>query len=416
MQTEDDHYDVLISGGGMVGASLACALAQNNFSVALVEAVDYSSDKSSSFDARALALTFSSGAIFRGLNVWQGLGPKDKTTITEIEVSSERRGRVQLHCNDVGREALGWNVEAMALGAQLQAQFEKLSKIQLFSSMTIMNVDVGSDCVTAQLTAIENGCPRNLSAKVLVIADGSQSTLREQLGFKPRWVPYRERALVCRIETDRFNENRAFEHFTSSGPLALLPLGDFGYSIVWTQGPNQLSQRLEISDDDFLAELQACFGNQAGYFRELSSKRLVYPLAISQLKRFVRPRVVIVGNAAHTVHPVAGQGFNLALRDILALADVFKSHRRRGWDIGSYDVLSRYERWRSREGQNVVLFTDSMIRVFGSTNPLISMLRDIGLDVLRAVPTARRKLLLRTMGLYGKQPKSITEPWYDMSN
>ncbi len=404
MKTEE--FDLIINGGGMVGASLACALGYYGFKVALIEVSPYASAEQPSFDGRALALTYSSGAIFRNLGVWQKLRATHATAIRQIEVSDAAAGGyARLHAKDVGRDALGWNVEARALGVNLLQVLKSNGQVAIFSPMTLTDLELCGSGVAAEVSEVNTGGVNRLSAKLLVIADGSNSALREQLRFKARRIHYRQRALVCRIEADRKNRGSAYEHFTRSGPLALLPVGESGYSVVWTQEPDEIEDSMRLSRRDFLHKLQACFGDGAGCFQNFIGERKTYPLTLSYLNQFVRPRVVVVGNASHTVHPVAGQGFNLALRDAAALAQVLNENRARGWDIGSYDVLARYERWRARESQNVIWFTDGMLRVFANDWPVLTPVRNLGLDLLQTMPPFKRWLLKRTMGLHGRQPE-----------
>ncbi len=404
-----DKYDLIISGGGMVGASLACILIGYGFKVALVETTAYSSTNQPSFDSRALALTYSSGVILRNLNVWQGLSTTEATSIRQIDVSDTAAGgHVRLTAKDVGREALGWNVEARAIGAQLLQALESNECVSILSPMILKQVEIKDAGVLALADDLEGGTGHPLSAKLLVIADGSNSALREQLKFTPRSIPYRQRALVCRVETDRTNRGGAYEHFTRSGPLALLPFGENGYSVVWTQEPEDLDEVLQLSRSEFLVRLQTVFGDRAGQFKQLLGERKVYPLTLSHLKNFVKPRVVVVGNASHTVHPVAGQGFNLGLRDIAALAQVLRDSRNRGWDIGNIEVLSKFERWRSQEGEFVTWFTDGLIQIFANEYPLLTPARNLGLELLQLLPPAKRWLLARTMGMHGRQPDLAT--------
>ncbi len=404
-----DKYDLIISGGGMVGASLACILVGYGFKVALVEAAAYSSANQPSFDSRALALTYSSGVIFRNLNVWQGLSTTEATAIRQIDVcDAAAGGRVRLTAKDVGREALGWNVQARAIGAQLLEVLESNECVSILSPMILKQVEINDAGVLAIADDSEGGTGHPLSAKLLVIADGSNSVLREQLKFKPRSIPYRQRALVCRVETDRKNRGSAFEHFTRSGPLALLPFGENGYSVVWTQEPEDLDEVLQLSRSEFLVRLQTIYGDRAGQFKQLLGERKVYPLTLSYLKNFVKPRVVVVGNASHTVHPVAGQGFNLGLRGVAALAQVLRDSHNRGWDIGNIEVLSKFERWRSQEGEFVTGFTDGLIQVFANEYPVLTPARNLGLDLLQFLPPAKRWLLERTMGMHGRQPDLAT--------
>ena len=406
----DAQYDLIINGGGMVGASLACALADCGFRVALIEAAAYDSSNQPSFDTRTIALTYSSGLIFRNLGIWHGLNAADATAIRQIDVSDESAGgRVRLRSQDVAREALGWNVEARALGNRLYEMLGEFENVSIYSPMTLNTVSVTDNGVLAHVGDDHSSKTNRLFAKLLVVADGSNSELRNQLGFNVQRNSYSQRALVCRVESDRFNRGGAYEHFTRSGPLALLPIGEKGYSVVCTQHQEELDSALQLPRSKFLDVLQARFGDCAGHFENLVGERKTYPLSLSQLKKFVRPRVVVVGNASHTVHPVAGQGFNLALRDVAALTQVLKNHRRRKWDIGSYDVLAKYERWRIRESNYVTWFTDSMVRTFSNQYPILTPARNWSLDILQTVPTAKRWLLHRTMGMYGRQPELARE-------
>lgn len=407
---KDAQYDLIINGGGMVGASLACALAACGFRVAVIESTSHDRSDQPSFDIRTIALTYSSELIFRNLGVWDRLGASEATAIRHIDVSDESAGgRVRLRSEDAGCRALGWNVEARALGSCLYATLAEFENVSVFSPMTLRTVSISHNGVFAKVSDERSSATSSLLAKVLVIADGSNSALRDQLAFNVRRVSYSQHALVCRVESDRFNRGGAFEHFTRSGPLALLPIGERGYSVVWTLQPEELAAYLQLSRSEFVNELEARFGDRAGQLESLVGERKTYPLSLTRLKKFVRPRAVVVGNASHTVHPVAGQGFNLALRDVAALTQVLNDHRRRKWDIGSYDVLARYERWRIRESNNVIWFTDSMVRAFSNQYPILTPARSWSLDILQTVPPAKRWLLCRTMGMYGRQPELVRE-------
>ncbi len=405
-----EPYDLIINGGGLVGASLACALASHGFRIALIEASAYDSKNQPSFDTRALALTYSSGTIFRNLNVWQGLDESEATAIRYIDVSDAAAGGlVRLRSEDVGRQALGWNVEAQALGKQIFRVLGEFENIDLLSPMRLQDLSFTESGILATVRENRGASVQSLSASLLVVADGSNSALRDELNFSAYRAEYRQSAVVCRVESDAPNRGGAYEHFTRSGPLALLPIGERGYSVVWTQEQDELKRTMQLSRSAFVESLQNEIGERPYKLRNLVGERKIYPLTLSHLKKFVRPRVVVVGNASHTVHPVAGQGFNLALRDVAALAQVLSTHRRRGWDIGSYDVLIRYERWRSRESNQVTGFTDSMIRIFANELPVLTPARSWVLDLLQTAPPVKRMLLMRTMGLYGKQPDLASE-------
>ena len=406
----DAQYDLIINGGGMVGASLACALADCGFRIAVIEAAAYDSSGQPSFDTRTIALTYSSGLIFRNLGIWQGLSASEATAIRHIDVSDESAGgRVRLRSQDVAREALGWNVEARALGNRLYETLGEFENVSIYSPMTLRTFSISNNGVFVEVGKEGSSTANRLFAKLLVVADGSNSKLRDQLGFSARRISYSQSALVCRVESNTFNRGGAYEHFTRSGPLALLPIGEKGYSVVWTRHQEELDAALQLSRSEFVNELQARVEDCAVQIENLVGERKTYPLFLNHLKKFVRPRVVVVGNASHTVHPVAGQGFNLALRDVAALTQVLKNHRRRNWDIGSYDVLAKYERWRIRESNNVTWFTDSMVRTFSNQFPILTPARNWSLDILQTMPPLKRWLLYRTMGMYGRQPELARE-------
>ena len=264
------------------------------------------------------------------------------------------------------------------------------------------------DWLKLDIHACEDSHSRTIKTKLLVIADGGGSGLREKFRFQVQGKRYPQKALVCRVESDRVHRGRAYEHFLKSGPLALLPVGESGFSIVWTVGQSEIQRLTEVDEQAFLTELQHRFGSRAGNFRKILSPRVSYPLGLSRLPKFVRPRVAVVGNASHTVHPVAGQGFNLALRDVAALADVLENHNRWGWDVGSYDVLSHYERWRTRESRNVSWFTDSLIETFTNQSGVFSTARNVCLNIVGSSPFLRRSMLIRTMGRFGKQSRLLS--------
>ena len=409
MNTEPALYDVVISGGGLAGASLAIALAENDFKVAVIEAKPVERGDHPSFDVRAIALTLSSGAIFRNLGVWKRLDTNATTPIQQIEITDfHRRGKVNMHASDVGAEALGWNVEAAVLGDRIYQRLGEKQNVTVFSPARVSQTAVSDQRVEVCVQFNESQQSTRLVAKLFVVADGG-TAIRSELGFKVYAKAYRQKIVVCRVDTDRPNRNKAYEHFIRSGPLALLPVGDTSYSVVWTAQPDETQMMMTLPSEQFLSKLQQKFAQRVGEFRALTGERKSYPLALSKLHKFVRPRVVVVGNASHTVHPVAGQGFNLALRDAAALAQVLAVHRRRRWDIGSYDVLANYERWRTHDSHAVTWFTDSLIRVFANDYPLLSVVRNLGLDVVQTMPSLKKRILMRTIGFHGKQPDAVVE-------
>ena len=402
-------FDVVISGGGLAGASLASALEPAGLKIAVIERNEFDQVEQTSFDTRYLALTYGTGMVFRSLGLWQELEDDAVTEIKQIEVANDdRRGLASLKSDDAGVQALGWNVAADALGRVLVERIQSLANVTVFSSSVIGACREESECLKLDIHVSENSLSRTIKTKLLVIADGGGSGLREKFGFKIQRKRYPQKALVCRVESDQVHRGMAYEHFLNSGPLALLPVGRSGFSIVWTVGQSEVQRLTDIDERAFLTELQHRFGTRAGIFKKILSPRVSYPLALSRLPRFVGPRVAVVGNASHTVHPVAGQGFNLALRDIAALADVLDNHNRWGWDIGSCDVLLHYERWRARESRAVSWFTDSLLETFANQSGVFSTARNVCLNIVGSSPPLRRSVLIRTMGMFGKQSRLLS--------
>lgn len=408
MTMEHNEFDVIISGGGLAGASLACALISSGFRIALIEAAPLSEKKQGESNNRAIALTYSAKPIFEKLGIWQAIGSEVATAIKLIEVTdSNRRGYARLSATDVGFCALGWNIEANFLKSQLYIKIQSTRSIQVFNPARLEKVSVCDSRVTGNVVCDAGGEDQKLTAKLLIIAEGSGSRLIQDLNFQTKRFPYSEAALIFNVECDRLNHGVAYEHFLRSGPLALLPVGHSSYAVVWTLEMTEIKNYLSISEAELLKKLQSEFGNRAGQFTSIIGARKSFPLTLSKLQNFVKPRVAIVGNASHTVHPVAGQGFNLALRNVGALAEILETSNRHGWDIGSYDVLLKYQNWRRHESDAVVGFTDGLIRTFANEYPVLSIMRNIGLDVVQTIPPLKRLLLKRTMGLHGRQARLV---------
>ena len=401
-----DQFDIAVVGGGLVGASFACMFTDSNLRVALIEP-NVSREGQGSFDSRAIALTYSAGRVFQNIGVWDEISSDSATAIRQILVSqSGSRRSTRLGAEDAGHDALGWNVSAGAISQGIYKKLSSSDTITILGPANATQVECRDDRV---VVAVEANHTRHIEAKVVVLADGGRSGLTEQAKLNTRERHYRQVALVCNIESIRPNYGIAYEHFTQSGPLALLPIGEHGYAIVWTLEPGNCDRQMQASEEEFLEDLAKEFSYRVGRFTRVSSPRKRYSLKLSEMESVVNQRVVVVGNAAHTVHPVAGQGFNLGLRDVAALAEVIQNHHRWGWDIGSYDVLGHYERWRSREGRAVASFTDSLIQIFSNDSPLYSLVRTLGLDAVQVIPALRKFLLQRTMGLHGRQSRLVTD-------
>jgi 2-octaprenyl-6-methoxyphenol hydroxylase len=252
------------------------------------------------------------------------------------------------------------------------------------------------------LEAQVDGKPRLLQARLLVAADGGDSRIRQRLGFSLREWSYGHTAVISTVTPDRPQSGQAFERFTDTGPLAMLPLTGGRYSTVWTVRDETAAHLLTLSHRDFLDGLQECFGYRMGRLERLG-RRVAYPLRLLQVKQPVHRRLVLIGNAAHTIHPVAGQGFNLGIRDAAGLADVLKAVADRGGDSGDPSHLQRYAEWRRRDQSSVALITDALARVFSNPLAPVRLARNLGLLGLDLAPGLKHLAARQFMGLRGHQ-------------
>lgn len=398
----DNHYDVLIIGGGLVGASLAVALSATTLRTAVVEAVPLGVADQPSYDDRTLALAWGSRRVFEAMNLWQAMEP-GACAIEHIHISDRGRfGFTRLQSADAGLPALGYVVETRAMGKALFDRLHSETSLSVFCPAEVVAIDQQQHGAVCTVTT-EAG-EQTLHARLVVVAEGGRSSLREQLGFQTARKDYGQTAIVTNVTPEKFHEHTAYERFTSTGPLALLPMGQERCAVVWSTTPEQVDEIMGWDDEVFLARLQERFGYRLGEFKKVG-KRQAYPLALSQPDAPTRDRVVLIGNAAHTVHPVAGQGFNLGLRDVATLAQVLVEADDVGEDIGSEAVLQRYVDWRARDTRRVSRFTDSLIHIFSNDALPLALGRNLGLIAVDMCPPLKRMFTRRTSGLTGRLPR-----------
>ena len=397
-----DETDILIIGGGLVGASLAVALGQAGLSVTVVEACPLSADQQPNYDERSIALAQGSQCIFSALGLWQSL-QDEVCPIHTIHVSDRGHfGFTRLHREQQGVPALGYVATARVLGKTLLDQLGRLPNVRTLAPAQLIDFQVRADGVSTRLMLEDQTL--ECSTRLLVAADGAQSSVRDQLGIHSTRRDYGQTAVIANVTAERGHENVAYERFTDSGPLALLPMTGQRCALVWTVRSDQSDDVLGLDDAQFLSRLQERFGYRLGRFVKVG-QRHAYPLQLLQSRESVRPRMALIGNAVHTLHPVAGQGFNLGLRDVAALAEVVMDARRKGLDIGDHTVLARYADWRQTDQRRVVAFTDGMVRLFGHSLPPVAWLRDAGMLALDICPPAKRWFGRLTMGRAGRLPR-----------
>lgn len=412
MTQSGEKFDLCIVGGGLVGASLAIAVGDTGKRVAVVEAHAQGAPGQPSFDDRATALSNGSRRVFEALGVWPRLAAH-ATPIQTIHVSDKGHfGISRIDAREEGVPALGFMVRNRHIGAALMARLAELPAITMFAPATAGEIEFGDS--TVSLSVLQDGAGESgarIRARLLVAADGARSSVRSQLNIESESFDYRQIAVIANIATERDLDGVAYERFTESGPLAVLPMTDEDApgaggraTIVWSLDSKSAEQVLALDDDGFLAGLQEQFGFRLGHILK-AGRRVSYPLALVRSDEQVRARLVVIGNAAHSLHPVAGQGFNLSLRDVAALAETIEDATEAGEDFGSLDVLNRYADWRERDQRDVIRFSDGLIRVFGSRNPLTRTGRNLGLVALELLPGAKRLVARQTMGVAGRLPK-----------
>lgn len=399
----DFDTDIVIAGGGLNGTTLALALASGGFDVTVVDPLPKASRDADDFDGRGYALSILSQRVLKALGVWEMIAAEAQP-ILDIVVTDGRPGEgpspLMLHFDhaEIEEGPMGFMVEDRHLRPALLSALDGAGVTQIDGARIVAQAPDSSG-VTITL---DDG--RSLRARLLVGCDGKTSQIATRAGIRRQGWRYGQTALVCAIGFEKPHHGTAHQFFMPAGPLAILPLPGNRASIVWTETDAKAARIDALDDAGYLAELRPRFGDFLGQI-ELAGKRFTYPLGLSLAQSFVGDRVALVGDAAHAVHPIAGQGLNAGLKDVAALAEVLTDARRRGEDIGRADVLERYQQWRRFDTATLALATDTFNRLFSNDNPLLRLARDIGLGLTNAMPGLRRGFIREAAGLTGDLPR-----------
>ncbi|QIZ82542.1 UbiH/UbiF/VisC/COQ6 family ubiquinone biosynthesis hydroxylase [Thalassovita gelatinovora] len=397
--------DILIVGGGLNGPALALALADSGFGVTVIDALPRSAQSQDDFDGRAYALALASKRLLANIGLWSVLEDHSQPML-EIKVSDGRAGEGPLSPFFLHFDHA--EIEEGPMGYMLEDRFLRRALFDAMAANDRITV-LDGETVTAQAAdatgiSVTLASGKILRGKLLIGCDGRQSGTADRAGIKRSGWDYGQTALVCAIEHDLPHKGIAHQFFMPPGPLAILPLPGNMSSIVWSESHENAALFQALSDDDYMQVLRPRFGDFLGDIR-LAGKRFTYPLNLTVANSFVGDRLALIGDAAHGMHPIAGQGLNAGLRDVGALAQVLTEARRRGEDIASSLVLDRYQEWRRFDTATLALTTDLTNRLFSNDNPLLRATRDIGMGVINALPPLRRNFIREAAGLTGDLPE-----------
>ena len=416
-EMEDTLSDIVIIGGGLAGLSMAAALSSLPVTITIVESaksqldeLEALSKRSVSFDDRALALSLASIKILKNVGVFTQSDLDSFTEIKQIHVSDRGHvGMLRMSADEVMAENLGRVVPAPKLGEKLLrylAAKDYKTNISIIDQAEVQSIAHKKTSVVATIHSEQSEKVLLVQSKLVILADGGRSQIADNIGLLGEKTDYQQVGILANLRSEKPHQHIAYERFTNTGPIALLPLGTHDYKLVWTVLPQEEQSVLTMSVTDFLQAIQAEFGHRAGKFERVG-RRISYPMQSVERKQIVSGRIALIGNAAHSLHPIAGQGFNLGLRDIACLAEIIAEQILNQADIGHINALMQYQQFRQRDIHRTIWFTDKLVKQF-STNSVPSVIaRNIGLIAIDRLPQAKHQLMRKLMGVAGQQFKLL---------
>lgn len=399
-RSTDTDYDVVIIGAGVVGATLACALAVSKLRIAVIENAQPSSSPTGDYDLRVSAITPASRVILDGVQAWAGIAQGRVCPVAQMHVwDAGGAGSIRFDSADIGEPHLAYIIENNAIRAALIDRIGHCRNVQLYCPCDVDTIDVTDSRVTLGLTE-----GTQIAARVVIGADGPRSRVRQHAGIDLNAWGYAQQAIVAHVSTEQPHKNTAWQRFLATGPLAFLPLADGRCSIVWSVDSEQGDTLMGHDDDRFRKALARAFDEKLGTVLS-TTKRIAFPLQRAHAKRYVVSRIALIGDAAHTVHPLAGQGVNLGLLDAAVLAEVLLEADGAARDIGSLPILRRYERWRKADNLAMLAVTDGLKRLFGNSVEALARIRNLGLDATDSIRPVKNMFMRRAAGVEGDLPR-----------
>ena len=419
METIPQDYDIIIVGAGMVGLTLACALGSSALRIAVMEAqaLPTGTAPDDAIDLRVSAITRASQRIFTTVGAWPGMVARRMNPFREMHVWDagntsadilDNRGEIHFDSAEIGEPTLGYIVENRVIQTALLDRLRSFSNITLLCPASVASMAITAEGVQVGLDQAGINQARTLTAKLIVGADGAHSKVRQLAGITTRGWSYAQKGVVATVKTELPHRDTAWQRFLPSGPLAFLPLHDGRCSIVWSTAPEHADALVAMDQTAFLAALEQAFGEKLGKMIASPdpSHRAAFPLHLQHASAYTAPRLALIGDAAHTLHPLAGQGVNLGVLDAATLSEVIINAYNSGKDFGAHGVLRRYERWRKGDNLAMMAAMDAFKRLFSNDIMPLRWLRRGGLGLAHRFPPIKNLIMRQAMGLTGDLPKT----------